>query len=207
MGDSSGSNSSSFHLAAMAIETGMADAVLTYYTNSYGSATTRLWGNYGPNLGNMKETFETPYSNNEQIVNYAQMAHRYQHMYGLTEEQLYNYLGAIAINQRRNRKERHLVLKKPLDHEGYVNSPMIASPLQTRLLRPERRGLRLDHGLRRPCQGLPQQAGVRDGHGLRPDPTGPRRRLHPEHRRGLLVRDTSDPLFGAGAPDGRDNPG
>jgi hypothetical protein len=94
MSDSSGSNSSSFHLAAMAIEAGIADTVLTYYTNSYGSATTRLWGNYGPNLGDMKETLETPYSNNEQLVNYAQIATRYKHEYGLTDEQLNRYYRA-----------------------------------------------------------------------------------------------------------------
>ncbi len=131
MGDSSGSNSSSFHLAAMAIEAGIADTVLTYYTNSYGSATTRLWGNYGPNLGDMKETFETPYSNNEQLVNYAQMATRYKYEYDLTDEQLNRYLGAIAINQRRNSIMSGTgVLQKPLDYEGYLNSPMISTPLK-----------------------------------------------------------------------------
>jgi acetyl-CoA acetyltransferase len=131
MGDSSGSNSSSFHLAAMAIETGMADTVLTYYTNSYGSATTRLWGNYGPNLGIIKENFETPYSNNEQLVNYAQMATRYKYEYGLTDEQLNKYMGAIAMNQRRNSILSGTgVLQKPLDYEGYLNSPMISTPLK-----------------------------------------------------------------------------
>jgi len=131
MGDSSGSNSSSFHLAAMAIEAGIANTVLTYYTNSYGSATTRLWGNYGPNLGDMKETFETPYSNNEQLVNYAQMATRYKYEYGLTDEQLNRYLGAIAINQRRNSILSGTgALQKTLDYEGYLNSPMISTPLK-----------------------------------------------------------------------------
>jgi acetyl-CoA acetyltransferase len=131
MGDASGSNSSSFHLAAMAIATGMADTVLTYYTNSYGSATTRLWGNYGPNLGVMKETFETPYSNNEQIVNFAQIATRYKYVYGLTDEQLNRYMGIIAVNQRRNALLNGKgVLKKPLTYEDYLKSPMISTPLK-----------------------------------------------------------------------------
>ena len=131
MGEHSGSNSSSFHLAAMAIATGMADTVLTYYTNSYGSASTRLWGNYGPNLGFMKETFETPYSNNEQLVNYAQIATRYKHEYGLTDEQLNRQMGAVAVNQRRNALLNGKgVLKKPLSYEDYLKSPMISTPLK-----------------------------------------------------------------------------
>jgi acetyl-CoA acetyltransferase len=131
MGDGSGGNSSSFHLAAMAITTGMADTVLTYYTNSYGSASSRLMGNYGPNLGDMKETFETPYSNNEQLVNYAQMATRYKYEYGLTDEQLNRYLGAIAVDHRqKSLRNGKGALKKPLSYEDYLKSPMISTPLK-----------------------------------------------------------------------------
>jgi acetyl-CoA acetyltransferase len=131
MGDGSGSNSSSFHLAAMAITSGMADTVVTYYTNAYGSATSRLLGNYGPNLGSMKETFETPYSNNEQLVNFAQIATRYQHEYGISDEQFARQLGTIAVNQRRNAiLNGKGVLKKPLNYEGYLKSPMISTPLR-----------------------------------------------------------------------------
>jgi acetyl-CoA acetyltransferase len=131
MGVGSGSNTSSFHLAAMAIVTGMADTVLTYYTNSYGSATSRLWGNYGPNLGRIKESFETPFSNNEQLINYAQIATRYRHEYGFTEEQLTKQLGAIAVNERRNALLNGTgVMKKPLSFEDYLNSPVVATPLR-----------------------------------------------------------------------------
>jgi len=132
LGDLSSSNSSSFLLAAMAIATGQADTVLTYYTNGFGSAPLRLWGPYGPNLlGYMKDNFETPYGNNEQLMNYGQVATRYMHEYGFTGEQLTRQLGAIAVDHRHkallNGKG---VTKKPLSFEDYLNSPMVATPLR-----------------------------------------------------------------------------
>jgi acetyl-CoA acetyltransferase len=132
LGDNSGCNSSSFHLAAMAITTGMADTVLTYYTNSYGSATTRLWGSkYGGVFDVVKETFETPYSNAEPVIIYSQIARRYMHEYGFTSEQLTKQLGAVAVNQRRNALLNGKgVMKKPLSYEDYENSPMIADPIR-----------------------------------------------------------------------------
>jgi acetyl-CoA acetyltransferase len=125
-----------FYIAAMAIVTGQADTVLTYFTNGYGSF-------YAPWLKNasgerredlfkgVKGSFEAPYGSNGPRIYFPQVAMRYMHEYGLTEEQFSRQLGAIAVDHRKkailNGKG---VMKDPLTLEDYLNSPMVADPLR-----------------------------------------------------------------------------
>jgi acetyl-CoA acetyltransferase len=132
MGDASGSNPGSFHLAAMAIAAGKADTILTYYTNSYGSRIKSLGDEFlGGNTCELKASFEASYGVFDPPVFYAQIAHRYMHEYGLTSEQLTRGLGALAVSERRNALLNGKgVQKRPLSFEDYVNSPVVATPLR-----------------------------------------------------------------------------
>jgi acetyl-CoA acetyltransferase len=140
MGDFSGGNTSSFHLAAMAITSGMADVVLTYCTTTYGSLMKTLDGEVKEETEedtsrivpvDMKDSFEVPYGSNMPGIFFAQMANRYMYEYGITREQLVEYLGAIAMNQRRNAVlNGKAVMKKKLSYEDYINSRVIVDPLR-----------------------------------------------------------------------------
>jgi acetyl-CoA acetyltransferase len=141
MGDFSGSNTSSFHLAAMAISSGMADVVLTYCATTYGSLMKKILdgevkekdGEAAVNVVPMgiKGSFEVPYGSNMPGIFFAEMANRYMHEYGLTRDQLNRYLGAIVINQRNNAiLNGKGVIKKQLTYEDYLNSPVIVDPLK-----------------------------------------------------------------------------
>jgi acetyl-CoA acetyltransferase len=140
MGDYSGSNTSSFHLAALAIASGMADVVLTYCTTTYGSLMKILDGGLEEETEGdvtkvvpmgMKDSFEAPYGSSLPGIFFAQMANRYMHDYGITKEQLVKYLGAIAINQRYNAiLNGKGVMKRQLSYEDYINSRTIVDPLK-----------------------------------------------------------------------------
>jgi acetyl-CoA acetyltransferase len=140
MGDFSGGNTSSFHLAAMAITSGMADVVLTYCTTTYGSLMKTLDSEVTEETeedasrivpAGMKDSFEAPYGSNMPGIFFAQMANLYMYEYGITKEQLVKYLGAIAMNQRHNAVLNGKgVMKKQLSYEDYINSRIIVDPLR-----------------------------------------------------------------------------
>ncbi len=140
MGDFSGSNTSSFHLAAIAITSGMADFALTYCTTTYGSLMKILDGEVEEGTEEdaskvvpmgMKDSFEAPYGSNMPGVFFAQMANRYMHEYGITKEQLVKYLGAIVMNQRHNAiLNGKGVMHRQLSYEDYINSPIVVDPLK-----------------------------------------------------------------------------
>jgi acetyl-CoA acetyltransferase len=141
LGDGGGSNTSSFHLAALAITSGMADVVLAYCTTTYGAIMraldSSLRGKIEQNIPKavvamgMKDSFEVPYGSNMPGIYFAQMAQRYMYEYGLTREQLAKTLGSIAVNQRHNAiLNGKGVMKEPLTHEDYVKSPIIVDPLR-----------------------------------------------------------------------------
>ncbi len=140
MGDFSGGNTGSFHLAAMAITSGMADVVLTYCTTTYGSLMKTLDGEVKEETeevtsrvvpAGMKDSFEAPYGSNMPGIFFAQMANRYMYEYGISKEQLVKYLGAIAVNQRHNAVLNGKgVMKEQLSYEDYINSRIIADPLR-----------------------------------------------------------------------------
>lgn len=140
MGDFSGSNTSSFHLAAMAITSGMTDVVLTYCTTTYGSLMKILDGDVEEEkeadaakvvpMG-MKDSFEAPYGSNMPGIFFAQMANRYMYEYGVTKEELVKYLGAIVMNQRHNAiLNGKGVMKKQLSYGDYINSRIVVDPLR-----------------------------------------------------------------------------
>jgi acetyl-CoA acetyltransferase len=75
----------------------------------------------------LKQDFEIPYGSYGAPVQFAALAHRYIHDYGLTTRQL----GSIAVNQRRNAVLNGKgLMKKPITYEDYENSPIVASPLR-----------------------------------------------------------------------------
>ena len=130
IGSSGNGNIAVFHLGAMAIATGRANTVLTYYSNAY--RTTHHRGQERHLTAGAKDTFEVPYGGSvDPNIDFALVARRYAHDCGLTEEQLSRALGTIAVDHRRksilNGKG---VLKEPLTLEDYLNSPMVADPLR-----------------------------------------------------------------------------
>lgn len=131
IGSSGNGNVAVFHLAAMAIATGRAKTVLTYYSNAYRSTHHRGYERKDLTEGT-KDTFEVPYGGSvDPNIDFALIARRYMYECGLTEEQLSRALGTIAVDHRRksilNGKG---VLKDPLTLEDYLNSPMVADPLR-----------------------------------------------------------------------------
>jgi acetyl-CoA acetyltransferase len=127
-------NVAALHLAAMAIATGQADTILTYYTNGYGSQRT-LPSAHGERRQDItrgiKDSFEVPYGTNGPRTYFPQVGMRYMHDFGLTMDQFTRQLGSIAILHRRNAVLNGKgVEKQPLTMEDYLNSPMLADPMR-----------------------------------------------------------------------------
>lgn len=114
-------------LAAQAIATGQATAVLCYFGVDWGSNTAGAYG-ASDRGGSPKANVELPYGFYGQPMYFAQIATRYAHLYGVDLEPA---LSAIAIQQR-----RHAVLSgdaqqsRPLDLDAYRASPLVAEPLR-----------------------------------------------------------------------------
>jgi len=127
-------NVAAFHMAAMAIATGQAKTVLTYYTNGYGSQRTvkKAHGERREDLTKgVKDSFEVPYGSNGPRTYFPQVAMRYAYEYGLTIDQLTKQLGAVAINHRRNAVLNGKgVEKEPMTYEDYLKSPILADPMR-----------------------------------------------------------------------------
>jgi len=127
-------NVAAFHMAAMAIATGQAKTVLTYYTNGYGSQRTvkKAHGERREDLTKgVKDSFEVPYGSNGPRTYFPQVAMRYAYEYGLTIDQLTKQLGAVAINHRRNAVLNGKgVEKEPMTYEDYLKSPILADPIE-----------------------------------------------------------------------------
>jgi acetyl-CoA acetyltransferase len=108
--------------------------VLTYYSNGYGSQRTpaRARGERREDLTvGVKNTFEVPYGANGPRIYWPQVCIRYMHDFGLTLDQFTRYLGAIAINHRRNAVLNGKGFEKePLTMEDYLNSPILADPMR-----------------------------------------------------------------------------
>jgi acetyl-CoA acetyltransferase len=114
-----GSCNFSIHLAAMAIEAGLATTVaLTYGTNARtGKA------DFNRTIGGVT----APYGY-QHIAGPAALAFaRHQHLYGTTEEQLAH----IAVNQRANAGLNPIaVFRSPLTIDDYLASPYLVEPLR-----------------------------------------------------------------------------
>jgi acetyl-CoA acetyltransferase len=117
----------SLYLAALAVASGQAKTVLTYYSNDYGSRGARGVRLYGDTWDPIKMSFEKPYGQLEPGVYFAQLTRRYMHDYGVTSRQL----GSVAVNQRYNALLNGKgVRKTPLSYEDYEKSPILADPLR-----------------------------------------------------------------------------
>lgn len=112
-------------LAAMAIRSGLAKVVVSYFSIDWGSD---LAGPYAyHDAFPAKKAFEKPYGFNAQPLYFALWAKRYMHEYGLTEEQL----GQLAVQQRSNALlTGRSQSTRPLSMEDYLAAPRVADPLR-----------------------------------------------------------------------------
>src|SRR5438067_1462024 len=114
-------------LAALAIEAGLATAVLCVRGLAWG---TERQGNVGQLHAEMpmKAAFEIPFGWYPQIVYFAGLARRHMELYGTRETQL----GEIAVAFRRHAalSENALLRDKPLTLEQYLAEPYLAEPFR-----------------------------------------------------------------------------
>lgn len=111
----------SLHLAAAAIATGQATTVAILY---------------GTNQRSQRNPFSHPLGSVDEIERYgllnvagpAAMAfRRYQHLYGITEQQL----GHVAVSQRRYAANNpQAIFRHPLEIEDYLSEPYLVEPLR-----------------------------------------------------------------------------
>jgi len=112
-------------LGALALRSGAADVVLSYYGADFGSAP---GGPYAFPVGlEVKEGIEKPLGWYGQPLYFAAMAQRYRHEHGLTEQDL----GGVAIATRAHATRTPGALRRaPLTMADYLASPMIAEPFR-----------------------------------------------------------------------------
>jgi acetyl-CoA acetyltransferase len=113
-------------LARMAIESGQASVVVSYYAinlSHRGSG-----GAYRVHAGDpAKAAFEMPFGFYGQPVYFAATAARYAHEFGLTAEQL----GSVAVAARAHAQRTPNALRsEPLTLDGYLTSPVVSDPLR-----------------------------------------------------------------------------
>jgi acetyl-CoA acetyltransferase len=113
-------------LARMAIESGQASVVVSYYAinlSQRGSG-----GAYRVHAGDAaKAAFEMPFGFYGQPVYFAAAATRYAHQFGLTPEQL----GAVAMSARAHAQRTPNALRtEPLTLDAYLDNAVVASPLR-----------------------------------------------------------------------------
>src|SRR5262245_55001999 len=114
------------HLAELAIRSGQARHVLSYYGADFGSAP---GGPYAfPVAMETKVGFEMPSGWYGQPVYFAALAQRYKHEYGLTPDQQ----AAVAIAARGHAALTPGAMRRePLTRERYLASPMVADPFRS----------------------------------------------------------------------------
>lgn len=112
-------------LAELALRSGAANVVLSYYGADFGSAP---GGPYAFPVGlEVKEGIEKPLGWYGQPLYFAAMAQRYRHEHGMTEEDL----GGVAIATRAHATRTPGALRRaPLTMADYLASPMIAEPFR-----------------------------------------------------------------------------
>jgi acetyl-CoA acetyltransferase len=112
-------------LAELALRSGAADVVLSYYGADFGSAP---GGPYAFPVGiEVKEGIEKPLGWYGQPLYFAAMAQRYRAEYGLPE----TALGAVAVATRAHAARTPGAMRRtPLTMAGYLASPMIAEPFR-----------------------------------------------------------------------------
>jgi acetyl-CoA acetyltransferase len=113
------------HLAELAIRSGQARYVLSYYGADFGSV---VGGPYAfPVAVDTKAGLEMPFGWYGQPLYFAAMAQRYKHEYGLTPEQQAEVVIATRAHAART---PGAMRREPLTLESYLASPMIADPFR-----------------------------------------------------------------------------
>ncbi len=114
------------HLAELAIRSGQARHVLSYYGADFGSVE---GGPYAfPVALDAKLAVEMPFGWYGQPLYFAAMAQRYKHEFGLTPAQQ----GEVAIAARAHAALTPGAMRRdPLTMEGYITSQMIAEPFRS----------------------------------------------------------------------------
>lgn len=114
------------HLAELAIRSGQAKHVLSYYGADFGSAS---GGPYAfPVALDAKAAVEMPFGWYGQPLYFACMAQRYRHLYGLEPEQQSEVPIAAQAHAART---PGAMRTGPLDLDGYLSSPFVAEPFRT----------------------------------------------------------------------------
>jgi acetyl-CoA acetyltransferase len=113
-------------LARMAIESGQASVVVSYYAINLSER--GAGGAYAVHAGDKaKAAFEMPFGYYGQPVYFAAAAARYRHLYGLEPEQL----GAVALAARAHAQRTPNALRRePLSMDDFLANPVVADPLR-----------------------------------------------------------------------------
>jgi acetyl-CoA acetyltransferase len=113
-------------LARLAIESGQASVVVSYYAINLSAR--GAGGAYAIHAADKaKAAFEMPFGYYGQPVYFAAAAARYRHLYALPPEQL----GAIALAARAHAQRTPNALRRePLSMDDYLANPMVADPLR-----------------------------------------------------------------------------
>jgi acetyl-CoA acetyltransferase len=113
-------------LARMAIESGEASVVVSYYAINLSDR--GAGGAYALHAEDRaKAAFEMPFGYYGQAVYFAAAAARYRHLYGLEPEQL----GAVAVSARAHAQRTPIALRQePLTIDDYRANAMVADPLR-----------------------------------------------------------------------------
>ena len=113
-------------LARMAIESGEASVVVSYYAINLSAR--GAGGAYAVHAGDRaKAAFEMPFGYYGQPVYFAAAAARYRHQFGLEPEQL----GAVAMAARAHAQRTPNALRRePLVMDDYLANPLVADPLR-----------------------------------------------------------------------------
>lgn len=117
-----GSCNFSLHLAAMVIESGLANTVALIYGNNQRTNKLRFTQSSVPDAD-----FAEPYGYFHMSAPLAMAFRRHQHLYGTTERQL----GLISVGQREAARLNPLaIFQNPLSIEGYLASKYVVAPFR-----------------------------------------------------------------------------
>lgn len=112
-------------LAALAIQTGRASVVLSYYAADLGSAPGGPYAFHAEDP--LKASLELPFGWYGQPTYFAGWAQRYRHEFGLTSEQQ----AAVAMAARAHAAQTPGAMKRvPFTYEEYLAGPVISEPLR-----------------------------------------------------------------------------
>jgi acetyl-CoA acetyltransferase len=112
-------------LAELAVESGVADVVISYYAINLSRQAGGVYGYHAEEPA--KAAFEMPMGFYGQPVYFAAQAQRYRHQYGLQDEEL----GAIAVSARLHAaRTANALVRDPLTIDEYLANAVVAEPLR-----------------------------------------------------------------------------